>query len=537
MISTHRPMLVRSSALLALGLLLGSPALTWSQSIVATVPVAGSAAAVNTVTNKIYVVGGGVTVIDGTTHTPTTLQTPAGSEPNSAAVNEVTNKIYITTRFAGVLVLDGATNATATVVDPNAYDPVAVAMNPVTNKVYICNYGDDDNGNFHGSNVTVIDGNTNAVITVTDPNASGQPCDSIAVNTVTNKIYVMNNSSVTVIDGATNATTTIMNPNGSNVAISGAIIAVNPTTNRIYVVNRTGITVIDGATNALTTVTDPTASQINPVGVAVNSATDKIYVTYGGDESGITVIDGASNSTVTVPAPNAGGTVMAAVNQNTNTVYAANLGLGSVSYDDNPASLTVIDGTTHATRTIIDPHANTALAVVVNPVTNQIYVLNGNSLNPQSNVPNVTIIDGNVAPTSHTLGVVVLLGAGNITSTPAGINCAGIGACSSSAASFASGTVVHLNVANPGFEFSWGGACTGSGPCDITMDSDLFVTANFNLSGTVGSGPSGANGGGSGGGGGGIEVLTLGALLSSLIARLRRARKTEIREALARAVA
>ena len=78
--------------------------------------------------------------------------------------------------------------------------------------------------------MTVIDGATNSTTTVsvgTDPYA-------VAVNPVTNKIYVANNRSnnVTVIDGATNSTTTV------SVGTGPVSVAVNPVTNKIYVANR-----------------------------------------------------------------------------------------------------------------------------------------------------------------------------------------------------------------------------------------------------------------------------------------------------------
>ena len=157
-----------------------------------------------------------------------------------------------------------------------------MAVNPVTNKIYIANHGNDS--------VTVIDGATNATSTVPAGNyprgGSREPGheqnlrrqlwqqqrDSdrwrnerhehggrretpieVAVNPVTNKIYVANNSSnnVTVIDGATNATTTVA------AGETPWAVAVNPVTNKIYVANYLGsnnVTVIDGATNATTTV-------------------------------------------------------------------------------------------------------------------------------------------------------------------------------------------------------------------------------------------------------------------------------------------
>ena len=57
--------------------------------------------------------------------------------------------------------------------------PYAVAVNPVTNKIYVTN--------LHGSSVTVIDGATNSTTTV----ATGTFPTCLAVNPVTNKIYVL----------------------------------------------------------------------------------------------------------------------------------------------------------------------------------------------------------------------------------------------------------------------------------------------------------------------------------------------------------
>ena len=53
--------------------------------------------------------------------------------------------------------IDGATNATTTVAVGRSF-PEAVAVNPVTNKIYVANHG--------SNNVTVIDGATNATTTV-----------------------------------------------------------------------------------------------------------------------------------------------------------------------------------------------------------------------------------------------------------------------------------------------------------------------------------------------------------------------------------
>src|ERR1019366_940460 len=82
----------------------------------------------------------------------------------------------------------------------------------------------------------------------------GNGPQGLAVNTVTNKIYVPNSAdnTVTVIDGATLATTVVA-AGGDPIEV-----AVNSLTNQIYVANYTGntVTVIDGATNNTSTVND-----------------------------------------------------------------------------------------------------------------------------------------------------------------------------------------------------------------------------------------------------------------------------------------
>ena len=67
-------------------------------------------------------------------------------------------------------------------------------------------------------------------------------------------------------------------------------------------------------------------------------------------------------------------------------------------------------------------------------------------------------------------------GGGNVTSTPAGINCG-----STCSASYNSGTAVTLTAApTSGSMFAgWSGACTGTGTCIVTMTAAQSVTATF----------------------------------------------------------
>jgi YVTN family beta-propeller protein len=307
---------------------------------------------------------------------PVVLATvPVGDAPVQLTVNPTTNLIYVANFLSSnVTVIDGATNAATTVTDPNASGPYDVAVNPVTNMIYA--------PNFDSSNVTVIDGATNATTTVRDPNA-GCPAFA-AVNSQTNKIYVTNwcSDNVTVIDGATNSTSTI--PVGEQ----PLYLAVNEVTNTIYVSNQHGgnVTVIDGATNATTTVTDPNAKPFAG-GIAVNPQTNMIYVANSGSNN-ITVIDGATNKTTTVTALQTVNPSWVAVDQVTNMIYINNGGSGPYTGSNN---VTVINGATNATTVV--PTGNGPNWVALDSGLDLIYV-------PNWWTNNVTVING---PTNTTL--------------------------------------------------------------------------------------------------------------------------------------
>jgi phospholipase C len=70
-------------------------------------------------------------------------------------------------------------------------------------------------------------------------------------------------------------------------------------------------------------------------------------------------------------------------------------------------------------------------------------------------------------------------GSGTVTSTPAGINCGSV--CS---ATFNDGTTVQLTATAPaGSTFAgWGGACSGTQSCSVTLKGATAITANFNKS-------------------------------------------------------
>jgi len=208
---------------------------------------------VNEVTDKIYVTGtqsNTVGVIDGKTLKHTVVLTEGGGvtsqsglTPTYVGINPKTNQVY-TANFTSndVTQIDGATSKkTGIITLVDVQDPYAMAVNPLTNKIYTAN--------LTSKSITIIDGATKESITIGD--LVGKPHD-IAINEKTNKIYfptfvlyrgaqVGDDKQITGVilelDGKTNKLTTIV------AGITPYAVAVNPVTNKVYVTNFDGGTV------------------------------------------------------------------------------------------------------------------------------------------------------------------------------------------------------------------------------------------------------------------------------------------------------
>jgi YVTN family beta-propeller protein len=192
----------------------------------------------------------------------------------------------------------------------------------------------------------------------------GSDPDGVAVDAMTDMIYVANSGSdtVSVIDGATGTVTATI-PVGSEPAGVG----VDPVTDMIYVANHNAptVSVIDGATNTVTA-TLTVGTTRGPDAVAVDPVTDTIYVTtYGW----IAKIDGATNQVTP------------------DWVYVTGTGVSdSMALDPGNGDLYLVNFWTNDDVLVIDTATGTqtgyiqggagADAVAVDPVSNQLYVAN-----------------------------------------------------------------------------------------------------------------------------------------------------------------
>lgn len=311
-----------------------------------------------------------------------TVDVPVGKVPYDVAVNRKTNRVYVVNKKSStVTVIDGKTDKTIATVKAGA-DAQAVAINETTNKIYVANVsGIDANGSPDATkpgSITVIDGKTNKTTTV---RAELEPI-AIAINEKTNTIYVANQGSndVTVIDGKSNETTSIKLREDDDTLSEGVLspndVAVNTVTNKIYVTGSQSNTlaVIDGATKKFAVLllegekprTDGTPGTIQygttPTYAAVDEKANKVYVANF-TSNDVTVVDGAKNETVNLTLQDVQDVYEVAVNPVTGKIYTANL---------TSKSITVIDGKTNESVTIGDLPGKPR-DVVVNPVTNKIY--------------------------------------------------------------------------------------------------------------------------------------------------------------------
>jgi YVTN family beta-propeller protein len=151
--------------------------------------------------------------------------------------------VFAASAFLSLFLLCQITKADTSIGNvPTGNSPKPLAVNPVTNKIYVCNDG--------SASVTVINGTNNSTTTV----ATGATPVAVAVNPATNRIYVTNQnqntgiSTVTVIDGKNNSTTMVAAGN-----FPDAVVA-NPVNGKVYIPDRddNNVTIITPApTNAI----------------------------------------------------------------------------------------------------------------------------------------------------------------------------------------------------------------------------------------------------------------------------------------------
>lgn len=346
--------------------------------------------AINEVTKRAYIASSSksvsfsfspfIAVVDLNTNT-LVKKIPIGffvSTFGGLAVNPVTNKLYIGSDF-GLYSYDENTEVLSQV--PGISGVGSLAVNPVTNKIYVQSLV---------YNIVVLDGATDTVtITIEGPDFPFEYAGptALAVNTVTNQIYLGQPQRLVVIDGNTDTYLT---------GIEGMIfpsfysVAVNPVTNTIYQISLLGdIYIFDGATNTLNSSTyyPVTASDFSFPVLRVNPNTNQVYITElgtgGSPPDRVLVFDAG---VTTLMGEISGGSSGIALDISANRLCSLSWANSVLSVTDIPTGQTV-------SRLSL---FSSPVTVVVNPGLNQVYTGNANgtytAINGDTNTVTETVL-------------------------------------------------------------------------------------------------------------------------------------------------
>jgi DNA-binding beta-propeller fold protein YncE len=241
------------------------------------------------------------------------------------------------------------------------FNATDIAVNPLTDTIYVTS----------GGEVWVIDGRTRTVENNIFIEDGSLFAEAVAVNPITNQIYVATfQGTVSVIDGRTNMIVDTISGILAN-RYAPNWIAVNPMTNRVYVATANGIAVIDGAANR---VLDTVTLEGSPVSVAMNYYTDKLYVVC---EDGLLFeIDGRTNH-VSQPISIGQYAGQVAVDVVKNRIFISTVDPTTIVATGIPpastGSIYVVDGSNNRLLKVI-PGFNGPIAV--DPLSNRLWAVN-----------------------------------------------------------------------------------------------------------------------------------------------------------------
>lgn len=243
----------------------------------------GMGVAVDPVTNRVFVSNyhaDTISIIDGVTDTVVATIPVGDRGPSSIAVDSDSGRIFVGNMdIPSISVIDGGSDSLIETIPLALPFPagVAIALNPVTDRIYVTNL-------LYGT-VSAVDANTGAVIATIDV---GQGPVGVDVDPIAGRVYVANaiSDSVSVIDAGTN---TVISTIDVGSGLNPMALVVNPLRGRVYTANvdinaqETGsVSIIDTATGQVTATIPATSNQPgggNGHGLWVDPATDLVYVT------------------------------------------------------------------------------------------------------------------------------------------------------------------------------------------------------------------------------------------------------------------
>lgn len=367
----------------------------------------------NTSTNQIYGIAGNSTnsivIINGNTDTISgTIN--INNSPFDIDVNNVTNRLYVTsnsTTSSFITTIDCNTNTvlqTLSLINSALF----IKVNSATNKIYVSH---DENTSPQKLSLSVINGNTNTLIKNL-PISNRADRAPIAINTLTNKVYVIAAYNIFVVDGETDTFLETIDNIPSIFTFASSFYAdIDETLNRLYYTASMSGHLIVFDCNTKTFLAGLLGKNGERTGVVpsfnqfvVDSSSNLVYGTYRGYTDPFSLIH-PDNKLMIIDAKNiARFNTMVAVGSNprsidfnriTNKIYVAN---------SDSKTISVVDS---VSGTVIKTIAVEAIprSLVINKNTNKIYVFNNDSVGWGINKCLLTTIDGSSDTIVDTLDI------------------------------------------------------------------------------------------------------------------------------------
>lgn len=311
--------------------LLGS--LAFAQSVIATIPATDGTLgnpmtiAINPLTGRVYIAGSYVEVVDQRTNEIIDTISVGSGQLQGIAVDPVLRRAYVIDNAEGLFAIDLNTDS---VVGNFPYSNTnGVAVNPITHRVYM-QAPDNTSGN---AALFVFDGNArnestlSPIATIEDNSPTyqpyGDPQDVVAVNPLTNMIYVSVNlfpGAVWVVDGKTNTSVTTI----KGLAELAYGLDVDPIRNLIWVGGQLNqLSEVNGATNTLISTNSNTGTQ--PDGVSVDPIRQKVYMAIQQQDL-VQIVDEKTNTTLPISVPVGGAPDNMAIDYIHGLLYVGNTG-------------------------------------------------------------------------------------------------------------------------------------------------------------------------------------------------------------------
>ncbi len=486
---------------------------------------APTAMEVNTQTNTVYIscAGGEVNAIQGPSGfyggNETSIFDTSAVHPAAVSVNPVTNQIFVANSGSGnndgsVTVIYGADNSFINV--PVVGTPVAIAANVTNNKVYIQSQTAPST-----SVIVVLDGTSGAILATINAGAAGPLPSQIAVDPALGTIYAANRASNTVTAVTENKTipnglVTTVQPftaNSTNTSTpvftfttSNSLDGAGPYTVYFQIDSQNAIWDYAGAVSANTfsgTPPTPLTPGFHVVyAYAVNGAETGAYSSGGSAGNQHNPQIGAIGSYAFLVAPPIAGVPYYPADFGTVPVNTASPAQQPILVNDGGAPMNfsyTISGTNSTDFHEAAPGNSVTLCNSLGGVlpAGTYCVVNVVFQPASTGAKNAAIhfVDNSLG-ISESLQTVTLTGVGGqaVSTFPLTVNFAGSGSGSvsdganfvcntptSCSNNYPSGTAVTLHAtATSGSIFDgWTGACSGSGPCNVTMNSAQTVTATF----------------------------------------------------------